>query len=169
MLLCTPILWSNARAKGPVSTIPGMHRLIPQRQIYDCLTLRKYILWVCVLRSVSLARQSASMLRTRSLSVSVFSAGLPACLSVHRSHNCFYKCRECCSIALQPNRLTRLFSYSREVEWRRSPAPPINSTVSPGAQTKTQTTLPDPSSPLVPGKAVMIKKKNLIIYQVLLE
>lgn len=42
----------------------------------------------------------------------------PACLSVHWPQNCFYKCRSRCSIALQPNRITRLFSYSREVERR---------------------------------------------------
>lgn len=51
----------------------------------------------------------------------------PARLSVHWSQNCFYKCKKRCSIALQPNRLTRLFSYSREVEWRGSLMLPINS------------------------------------------
>lgn len=42
----------------------------------------------------------------------------PACLSVRWPQNCFYKCRNHCSIALQPNRLTRLFSYSVEVKQR---------------------------------------------------
>lgn len=37
---------------------------------------------LCPALDVSPARQSASMLLTRSLSVSVFSAGLPACLPV---------------------------------------------------------------------------------------
>lgn len=46
------------------------------------------------------------------------SARLPACLSVYWPQNCFYKCRNRCSIALQPNRITRLFSYSRVVERR---------------------------------------------------
>lgn len=45
-------------------------------------------------------------------------ACLPACLPVHWPQNCFYKCRSHCSIALQPNHITRLFSYSREVERR---------------------------------------------------
>lgn len=39
-------------------------------------------------------------------------------LSVHWPQNCFYKCKSRCFIALQPNRITRLFSYSREVEQR---------------------------------------------------
>lgn len=42
----------------------------------------------------------------------------PACLSVRWPQNCFYKCRNHCSIALQPNRLTRLFFYSVQVEQR---------------------------------------------------
>lgn len=42
----------------------------------------------------------------------------PACLSLHWPQNCFYKCRSHCSIALQPKRITRLFSYSKEVERR---------------------------------------------------
>lgn len=42
----------------------------------------------------------------------------PARLSVRWPQNCFYKCRSHCSIALQPNRITRLFSYSKEVERR---------------------------------------------------
>lgn len=70
----------------------------------------------------------------------------PACLSVHWPQNCFYKCRSRCSIALQPNRITRLFSYSREVERRERlvlPLLPIMSLplVRQRAETKTCGTL----------------------------
>lgn len=54
----------------------------------------------------------------------------PVSLSVNWPQNCFYKCRSHCSIALQPNHITRLFSYSSEVERKERlvlPLLPINS------------------------------------------
>lgn len=58
-------------------------------------------------------------------SLCCFSAGRPACLSVRWPQDCFYKCRSHCSIALQPNRITRLFPYSWEVEQRERLALPL--------------------------------------------
>lgn len=111
-------------------------------EIYYCLYLWEYILWLCALR-LSLCAE-ANMVLTCSLCW--FSAGLPACLSVYWPQKCFYKCRNPCSIALQSNRLTRLFSYSRDVEWRGSLMLPIKfPPVSQATETKPCRTLSYPS------------------------
>lgn len=111
-------------------------------EIYYCLYLWEYILWLCALRLSPCVE--ANMVLTCSLCW--FSAGLPACLSVYWPQNCFYKCRNPCSIALQSNRLTRLFSYSRDVEWRGSLMLPIKfPRVSQATETKPCRTLSYPS------------------------
>lgn len=96
-----------------------MQSLILKTQIYDYLYLQKEIWWLFMYVHV-LCCVDVPLCRSRhgSYMFPLLVLSRPACLSVHWPQNCFYKCRSRCSIALQPNRITRLFSYSREVERR---------------------------------------------------
>lgn len=92
----------------------SMQCLTLKRQIYDYLCSWKSIWWFCVLVALWLSHYAGADRSSYMFPLVVLSgpACLPACLPVHWLQNCFYKGRNHCSIALQPNRLTRLFSYS---------------------------------------------------------
>lgn len=115
------ISWSNALIKGqfPLFLWCNASYLRLQREILYasiCFCKRK----VCMLLIYVYVTVVVPLCRSRhgSFIIALVDLSGSARLSVHWPQNCFYKCKSRCFIALQPNRITRLFSYSREVEQR---------------------------------------------------
>lgn len=99
-------------AEGPVST--NSNEAMFKAEKSNILPFVRFMgFYVCSCLGCPTAQKPTCFLHVPLLFLS-----RPARLSVRWPQNCFYKCRSHCSIALQPNRITRLFSYSKEVERR---------------------------------------------------